>query len=119
MTVSKPSSKPFSEPPAYVEQLVERCTENALRQAPLRQQHRRLQLRRLQLRRRFMAAAASIVIIVGVGITLPTLRQQLLPTAQTAATQADANALENYLASISDEEAQLLTDYEVEEFVEY
>ena len=33
--------------------------------------------------------------------------------------QADANALENYLASISDEEAQLLTDYEVEEFVEY
>ena len=114
MTVSKPSSKPFSEPPAYVEQLVERCTENALRQAPLRQQHRRLQLRR-----RFMAAAASIVIIVGVGFTLPTLRQQLLPTAQTAAMQADANALENYLASISDEEAQLLTDYEAEEFVEY
>ena len=108
MTVSKPSSKPFSEPPAYVQQLAERCTENALRQAPLRQQHRR-----------FMAAAASIVIIVGVGFTLPTLRQQLLPTAQTAAMQADANALENYLASISDEEAQLLTDYEVEEFVEY
>ena len=113
MTVSKPSSKPFSEQPAYVEQLVERCTENALQEA-----HRRRR-QRLKMQRRIMAAAASIVIIVGVGFTLPTLRQQLLPTAQTAAMQADANALENYLASISDEEAQLLTDYEVEEFVEY
>lgn len=113
MTVSEPSSKNSCEPRSYVAQLVERCTENALQEA-----HRRRQ-QRLKLQRRIMAAAASIVIIAGIGFSLTTLREQLPATPPEMAAKEDAHALDNYLASISDEEAQLLTDYEVEEFVEY
>lgn len=108
MIAFKTEKATFRETPAYVDHLVARCTEAALRQAPKRQQ-------RLRLRRRITAVAASAIIVLGVGLSLNTFHTDP-PSTETA---AYSSPLDSYLAHITDEEAQLMVAYEVEDFQEY
>ena len=105
----------FAETPEYVDRLIRRCTEKAVLEGRCRRQ-------RTLLRRRIVAAAAAVILIAG-----PLILWGLKHTApdatalQTTMTETAAGngPVEEYLARISDEEAQLLIVYEIEDVPEY
>ena len=69
-----------------------------------------------------MQAVAAIVALVAGPLALWTLlhpQSILQPTPTVAETVGTCGAVEEYLAGISDEEAQLLIVYEIEDIPEY
>jgi negative regulator of sigma E activity len=106
---------PYRESSDYVSQLVNRATENALHQqnAP--------KAKRTTLYLRLMAAAAMVLLVVGIGITYyqqaQTVEPQLAATT-TSTTATTTGPIDHFLASLTDDEAQQLTYYEIDEIPE-
>ncbi len=86
---------PYKENPAYIRDLVGRCRQTALRTnaaAPARRAWI------------WAVAAAAAILIAVIGITLSAPRK---------------TPIERFLASITDEEAAMITDYNLEDIPEY
>lgn len=105
---------PFVETDAYVDNLLDRATEHAIRTTPARNKSNRHRWRAVTAAA--VATAAAVVIGFCVEWNAPSadnaLRQQVAYT-------ASQSPLDQYLQSISDEEAQQIIDYEMEEIPEY
>lgn len=86
---------PYKESPGYVRELVGRCKETALR-TPVASQGRRTWLWSIA------AAAAIVVAVVGIALSVPR-----------------RTPIERFLAGITDEEAAMITCYNLEEIPEY
>ncbi|MBP3839279.1 MAG: hypothetical protein ILA04_09165 [Prevotella sp.] len=97
---------PYVEHEEYLEQLVERCTENALRRTA------RKAARTKVIRLAIASAAAAIVLLVG---GLVVYNQQ--PDAMAFAEKEDP--IDFFLNNLTDEEAQYLSYYDIEEIPEY
>ncbi len=105
MTIEQAGRKmPFNEEDGYVEQLVDRSTEQAIRQSA-RNRSRTLPLR-------FVAAIAASVLLL-LGATLIWYNTKDEP--QTLAKTEQQDPLDNFLNSITDEEASQIEFYEIEE----
>jgi len=101
--------KPFVETDLYVDQLVEKVTETAIRQNDKgRSSHTRMRV--------IVASAAAVVLIFLIGAGLFHFRQESPEVAEASATESP---IDQFLGSISDEEAQMLSYYVVEEIPEY
>ena len=97
---------PYKESEAYLNQLISQSTENAISQAP----KRTATIRRM----RYIAAAAAVALLVTIGVT------QFTGTSEPQMAQTEqAGPLDEFLNSLSDEEAQLLAYYDIEEIPEY
>ena len=97
---------PYKESEAYLNQLISQSTENAISQAP----KRTATIRRM----RYIAAAAAVALLVTIGVT------QCTGTSEPQMAQTEqAGPLDEFLNSLSDEEAQLLAYYDIEEIPEY
>lgn len=105
---------PFVETDAYVDNLLDHATEHAIRSTPARNKGNRHRWRAVTA----AAAAAAAAVVIGFCVewNAPSadnaLRQQVAYT-------ASQSPLDQYLQSISDEEAQQIIDYEMEEIPEY
>ena len=100
---------PYEESDKYMDELLGRVTEEAIRQGCGKNSSRA--------RTRIIigsAAAALAVLLVGIGIVRFQHTDQ--PVAKTEAVQSP---IDQFLSSISDEDAQELTYYEIEEIPEY
>ena len=97
---------PYQESPEYLNQLIERTTETAIRQS----QRPQCKVRPLL---RYVAAAAVAVLLIFAGISIwyPATEQQ--PLAQTE------SPVDDFLNNISDEEVQLLAYYDIDDVPEY
>ena len=94
---------PYAESEDYLEGLIEASTETAItRQQP------KTRIRRIQ----WIAAAASVAIVAAVGTTIFIKHQSAVST------QTDS-PLDVYLCNLSDDDAQLIDCYEIEEIPEY
>ncbi|MCR4582387.1 MAG: hypothetical protein K5764_02380 [Prevotella sp.] len=102
---------PYAEDKDYVSALVESATEKALHQEP--------KTKTIRLKAKWMAAAAaSAVLIAGAGITY----HYSLAETQPQVAEETMGPIDIFLNNLSDEDAQLLTSYEIEgisEFEEY
>ena len=99
---------PYSEQEQYLDELISRSTETAIRQAPRRS---------TGIRRMRYSIAAALALLVAVGTTL-----LMTPSAPAPATAQSANNLspiDQFLSNISDEEAQMLAYYDIEDIPEY
>ena len=98
---------PYQESGEYVSQLISRSTEQAISESR-KAQHRPI--------RQWMAAAAvSVVLLAGAGITLfHTADDETIASAETAISPID-----QFLDGLTDDEAQMLAYYEIEEIPEY
>ncbi len=105
MTIEQAGRKmPFNEKDGYVEQLVSRTTEQAIRQSARNKAH--------TVPLRFVAAIAASVQLL-LGATLMWYNTQDEP--QTLARTEQQDPLGNFLNSITDEEARQIEFYEIEE----
>lgn len=95
---------PYCESGEYLDNLIEASTQKAISQQVMTKRNRRWRL---------SAAAAVALLIVGIGITLfnGRISQQVL--------MSDQGPLDEFLSSLSDEEAAQLTFYDIEEIPEY
>lgn len=101
---------PYAESDDYVSQLVERTTEKAL--------HRQGRARTVSLRVRLLAAAAVVLLLAGIGITYYNKVAVPLPQ-QPQVAEDTSGPIDDFLNSLSDEDAQLLAYYDIEEIPEY
>ena len=97
---------PYRESEGYVNDLVNRATEQAIR-------HQRTNKRSLS--RMIAVAAISFVLLAGAGITY--YNYVSTPTQLIAENQM--SPIDEFFNSLTDEEVQMLDDYEVEEIPEY
>ena len=116
---------PYSESQNYLDRLIEQSTEKAISQG------RKPKAKVFSLRPVVTAAAAAIVLLLVVGITQFRNQSDSLADAQSAedtlALAADSHLLadattgpiDDFLNSLTDDEAQLLTSFEIEEIPEY
>jgi len=99
---------PYAEDKDYVSRLVESATEKALHQAS--------KAKTIHLKAKWMATAAAVaVLIAGAGITYHHSQAETQP--QMA--EETIGPIDIFLSSLSDEDAQLLTSYEIEEMSEF
>lgn len=98
---------PYVEKAEYVEQLVHQATENAIARKP------RPRFRVAKLTTSLMAAA-SLALLIGVGVN-----RYMQPMADVVAQAQGESPFDEFLGEISDEEAQLLACYDLEELPEY
>ncbi len=106
---------PFVETDAYVDNLLDHATEHAIRTTPARNKGNRHRWRAVTAAA--VATAAAVVIGFCVEWNAPSADNALRQ--QQVAYTASQSPLDQYLQSISDEEAQQIIDYEMEEIPEY
>lgn len=100
---------PYAESDDYVSQLVERTTEKALRQQG--------RAKTISLRVRLLAAAV-VLLLAGIGIAYYNKVTTPLPP-KTLVAENTTGPIDDFLNSLSDEDAQLLAYYDIEEIPEY
>lgn len=96
---------PYKEREEYLDVLIDKATENAIN-------HQVQTNRRSQLGVMLVSAAAVALLVIGIGLTL--FKGDVKP-----ATIGDQGPLDEFLNTLSDEEAAQLTFYEIEEIPEY
>ena len=96
---------PYKEREEYLDVLIDKATENAIN-------HQSQTNRRSRLGMMLTSAAAVALLVIGIGFTL--FKGQDKP-----ATISDQGPLDEFLSSLSDEEAAQLSFYEIEEIPEY
>ena len=110
---------PYRESQEYLDELIARTTEQAIRQG-----HRpKATVRPLV---KYAVAAAIVALLVFAGITLwspsqqPVVAELLTDTIATSTTEIEGEGpIDEFLDGISDDDAQLLAYYEIEDEVEY
>lgn len=109
---------PYRESQEYLDELIARTTEQAIRKDP-----RNATVRPLV---KYAAAAAIVALLVFAGITLwspsqqPVVAELLTDTIATTTTEIEGEGpIDEFLDGISDDDAQLLAYYEIEDEVEY
>ena len=98
---------PFVENEEYVDALIKSSTEKAIAQSKIVARHKRMKYPKLA-----VAAAVAVLIIVG---AVQIRKQENLLSAPPQA----ASPIDEFLNDISDEDAMMLTYYEIEEISEY
>lgn len=98
---------PYQESSEYLNQLIERTTETAIRQSQRPKDVMRPLLR-------YVAAAAVVALFVFVGFSLwsPTMEQQVAQSEMSS-------PVDDFLNNISDEDVQLLAYYDIDDIPEY
>lgn len=96
---------PYRETDEYVSNLVERATEHAISK----------QTRKRPLLRKYLIAATVALLLAGAGVTY----YQMAPVRRQLAAQQQKSPVDDFLNSITDDEAKLLPYYEIEEIPEY
>ena len=96
---------PYKESEEYLDALIDKATENAIN-------HHASVRRKPRLGMMLASAAAVALLVIGIGLTL--FKGQDKP-----ATISDQGPLDEFLSSLSDEEAAQLSFYEIEEIPEY
>ena len=99
-------SLPYTESEQYLDQLISRSAERAIKQAP----SHTIVLRRLL----YSVAAAAIILLAIVGVTQFSTKD----TPQVAQTEQES-PIDQFLDGITDEEAQMLAYYDIEDIPEY
>ena len=120
MINSNRSRHSFVESDEYIHQLVQRCTDKAIAESAGRH-------RSLQLRRRIISAAAAVIIVAGVALTwgirhMYDIEEQIsqqTDMGEISSKVEKMSPVETYLAQITDEEAQQLVVYDIEDVPEY
>lgn len=98
---------PYQESDKYLENLINKTTENAIRQQNTAKGH-------WQLSRMIASAAAGLILLIGIGVTVFNLGDKT-----AAVPLQDQSPLDEFLNTLSDEEAAQLQYYEIEEIPEY
>lgn len=93
---------PYAEHEDYLSQLVSNATEQAIRQGSQTRRHPV---------RMWAAAAVATLLLAGAGITY----YHLTVPKQTLAEDTTAGPIDEFLDGLTDEEAQMLAYYEIEE----
>lgn len=96
---------PYHEKEAYVGSLVDRVTEHAISK----------QTRKRPPLRKYLIAATVALLLAGAGVTY----YQMAPVRRQLAAQQQKSPVDDFLNSITDDEAMLLPYYEIEEIPEY
>lgn len=96
---------PYKESEEYLDVLIDKATENAIN-------HQVQTNRRSRLVMKLASAAAVVLLVIGIGVTL--FKGQDIPV-----TKSDQGPLDEFLSTLSDEEAAQLSFYEIEEIPEY
>lgn len=99
---------PYAESDDYLNQLIERSTEEAIRRAA--KPKARLSLKRPVVTA--IAAAMALLLVVGITQFRPQTEQQVVEA-------SNDGPIDEFLNNLTDEEAQFLAYYEVEEIPEY
>ena len=109
---------PYRESQEYLDELIARTTEQAIRN-----QSSKL---KAQSSKFYAVAAAIVALLVFAGITLwspsqqPVVAELLTDTIATTTTEIEGEGpIDEFLDGISDDDAQLLAYYEIEDEVEY
>ncbi len=97
---------PFVESKDYINDLISKSTDIAIRQGG--------KSKRVSARMWIASAAASVVILAGIGITY-------FHSATSATTTAEntSGPIDHFLNNITDEEVQMIAYYEIEDIPEY
>lgn len=111
MSIMNKDKIPFTESDSYVDSVVNNATEQAIKVYRKRRQSQR----KLSWIRPTLAVAASVVIVVGLGWRLIPMNEHTRDDAPTST----ESPLDHFLSGISDEEAQQIVCYEIEEQPEY
>lgn len=98
---------PYKEDEAYLNQLIEQATDQALQH---KRKHRSLRHRVMMI----TSAAAVVLLVVGIGLTFIDRDGKASVT-----TQQVESPIDEFLHSLSDEEVAQLPYYEIEEIPEY
>lgn len=96
---------PYLENEEYIDTLIEQAAERAIHQANTK--------RRPRLGITVASAAAVALLVIGIGVT-PLFKGKNVPV-----TTSDQGPLDEFLSTLSDEEAAQLLFYEIEEIPEY
>ena len=96
---------PYRESGEYLDNLIDATTEKAIAQHATAKKHWRAI--------RQAAAAAVVLLVVGLGIALFNVKSS------QQVTMSNQGPLDEFLSTLSDEEAAQLTYYEIEEIPEY
>lgn len=103
---------PYAESEDYVQQLVGRATENAIAQV----RKPKAKTRPLH----WMAAAAAITALMALaGVTYMGSQQSAETLTAQAISDEDMGPIDEFLDNLTDEEAQLLAYYDIDEIPEY
>lgn len=99
---------PYTESEEYLNNLIDTMTENAILQQPRAKKNRHWGM--------MMAASAAAVVLLILGIGLSVIHQSSKTEAITLQTEGP---IDEFLSSLSDEEAAQLPYYEIDEIPEY
>ena len=99
---------PYNESEQYLDDLIDQMTENAIMRHHKKKSNKRWNWIAL-------SAAASVLIIIGIGSTL--LHKQSMTN--TNVTLNAEGPIDEFLNTLSDKELAMLTDYEIEEIPDY
>ncbi len=113
---------PYTESEDYLDQLVQKATEKAILQ-------RKQPVAKMRSIYTFVASAAAVLLLLTIGITqfrshddqMATIQQETssLMADNGSVSMEDAGPIDEFLNSLSDEEAQMLAYYEMEDIPEY
>lgn len=95
---------PYRENGEYLDNLIDAMTENAIHQSNTGSKSR--------MRMMIASAAAVALLVIGIGLTLFNGKNDPVTT-------SDQGPLDEFLSTLSDEEAAQLSFYEIEEIPEY
>lgn len=114
--MKKDKQMPFRENDEYVSRLLDNATRHAVKVCRAERARRRAV--RASLLRIALGAAASVVLVLGLGwrLLLPQAASQPGPA---TAVEQEQSPLDVFLDGITDEEAQAIACYEVEDIPEY
>ena len=98
---------PYEENEEYLDGLIARATEGAIK-------HQAAMLAKRRWRKRVTSAAAVAIIAIGIGTAVWKVQQQ-----QARATMASESPIDEFLNTLTDEEVAQLPYYEIEEIPEY
>ena len=115
---------PYIERKEYLDQLIQRATDNAIRQHQTTGRSGQ-RTATISILRPLMAVAAVALVLIAIGIT--TFRSPSVNVAQSQQEQAELMAvndqengpIDDFLNTLTDDEAQLLAYYDIEEIPEY